>query len=452
MSSLLSAISGQFSKSVLLGAFFPVVLFIAGIWLLVLPMNPAAIELLHGFDTLDTNWKVLGLTLVVVLLTGTLYNLNTSLIRLYEGYPWKESAVGKFMTNRQVRRLETAAKLLDLIAAVKAFPLPAKTSRDLQNQQNRMAEIENKAFPSAPHFVLPTRFGNVIRNAETYPKRYGIDAIEIFPRIAAKIDASYVQQIDDAKTQLDFMVHCSILAALLGYIVLLVGSFQLGVASTHFIAVCLAKIAVLLLLSYLCYLGSMSPAGAWGMNIKAVFDLYRASLFTQLGYDIKAVDDAQERELWNHISTAMVFPNADVAVPARRLPYAISEPIGIAVAIVKSTDFSTAPNSALIQVAAQLDDKGATRVTVYDSPPAGMELRLNTLKTNKGSLAVTGSAPLRVVITALPPGCTDFTLTYEALVPGTASPSPAIAGPMIPAPTAPAATTPGPTSSGTTKL
>ncbi len=445
MSTLLSAISGQFSKSVLLGAFFPVVLFITGVWLLLLPMNRAALELFRGFDVLDTNWKVLGLTFVVVLLTGTLYNLNTSLIRLYEGYPWKESAIGKFMRKRQVSRLQAAGKLRGQIAALKAaFPLTSEISRDLQNQQNQMAQIEDKAFPSEPHLVLPTKFGNLIRTAETYPKRYGIDAIEIFPRIAAKIDSSYVQQIDDAKTQLDFMVHCSILAALLGYIVLLVGSFQLHAASRDFIAVWLAKIAVLFILSYVCYLGSMSPAAAWGMTIKSVFDLYRPAFLDQLGYNIKSADDAQERELWKHLSTAMVFPNSDVAIPARRLPYALAEPIGIAVTIVKSTDFSPAQGCTLIQLAAQLDREGVKTVIVYDSPPTGMEFRVKTLKTDKGLAAITSSAPLRVVITQLPPDCKDFTLTYEALIPGTVMPA-------TPVPAAPGSPNPGTPGSGTIK-
>src|SRR5258708_37349608 len=70
-------------------------------------------------------------------------------------------------------------------------------------------------------FVLPTRFGNVIRCFERYSTlAYGMDAIVLWPRLVAKIGSEFAATIDEAKTSLDFMLNCSLLSSFIGLVLL----------------------------------------------------------------------------------------------------------------------------------------------------------------------------------------------------------------------------------------
>src|SRR4051812_5929065 len=100
MSSILSSISGQFNRSWILGTFFPVALFVIVNWIFVLPSLPIQALTFKPLEGLDQQWQVVALGLLIIVLTGILYNLNVPLTRLYEGYTWMKSIPGKRRLNR----------------------------------------------------------------------------------------------------------------------------------------------------------------------------------------------------------------------------------------------------------------------------------------------------------------------------------------------------------------
>jgi hypothetical protein len=111
MGGLLSAISGQFAKAIILGTLFPVIILSALNIFLVAPLLPHPDSLkgqLLKIAVGDDKWGALILTFVLVLLTGLLYNLNIPIIRLFEGYPWANSVIGKWWTGRETRRFSSA--------------------------------------------------------------------------------------------------------------------------------------------------------------------------------------------------------------------------------------------------------------------------------------------------------------------------------------------------------
>ena len=87
MSGLFSTISGFFSRAWILGAFLPTVIFLAFFILLVVPFFAANFRLLEGLKTLGTEWQVLSVTFLTIVVSGLLFNLNVPVIRVYEGYP-----------------------------------------------------------------------------------------------------------------------------------------------------------------------------------------------------------------------------------------------------------------------------------------------------------------------------------------------------------------------------
>ena len=102
MSSWLSAITGKFSTSLILGTFFPVTVFVFLARVQWVPLLPAGFHpaLLAPLAGLDDKWELLVMTLITIVISGLLYNLNMPVIKFYEGYQWKDTWIGRWKTRR----------------------------------------------------------------------------------------------------------------------------------------------------------------------------------------------------------------------------------------------------------------------------------------------------------------------------------------------------------------
>src|SRR2546423_303154 len=109
MGALLSQISGSLGKA-MLSTFFPVVLFLAGFYVGVLPLYPYGLEIFRPFETIDAGWKALAFSFCALLLTGVLLYLNTIVYRFFEGYPWRQSWLGTLLTKAQTKRFRKASQ------------------------------------------------------------------------------------------------------------------------------------------------------------------------------------------------------------------------------------------------------------------------------------------------------------------------------------------------------
>lgn len=106
MTNLLSTISGSFSKALIFGVFLPAVIFVLGFTLLIVPFMPSNLQLVEQLKELDPQWKILAMTFVVIIVSGLLYTLNIPLIRIYEGYPWKDTFFGNWRKRHYQNRFE----------------------------------------------------------------------------------------------------------------------------------------------------------------------------------------------------------------------------------------------------------------------------------------------------------------------------------------------------------
>src|SRR5579871_6162796 len=102
-----------------------------------------------------------------------MFALNTALIRLYEGYPWRDSFLGLWAIRRQQKRAallqqvrERARLLTRQVREANAMIALPKNVSELLNRSGR----ERASFPLKESSILPTRLGNVIRAFEGYPK------------------------------------------------------------------------------------------------------------------------------------------------------------------------------------------------------------------------------------------------------------------------------------------
>ena len=391
MTSILSSISGYFSKSLILGTVLPVAIFIVFATLFLAPLLPSDLAVFAFLEGIDKQWRVLAVSFVAVVASGLIYNLNIPILRVYEGYPWKDSWLGKRLTRRHQAKFDTAQYRIEAMRIVlrlmtatrqKVSSQEAFTKAVLENlkalgagrgepifarprwlkvwetwpRTDRLGDIKEQwqeidsdlddsfsayrrqikhNYPDKRGLILPTRLGNVIRSFEYYSDReYQIDSIELWPRLVAVIPEAYAVSIDDAKTSFDFMMNCSALSLLLGFLILLAGLvFPAQLASSAPLLYWAIKIAGFTMLSYFFYRLSINRAGAWGSLVKGSFDLFRWELLKKLGYKQEPETREAERKLWYEISRQMIYGDrfdkklqAYVENPEPQYPSVCSEP------------------------------------------------------------------------------------------------------------------------------
>jgi hypothetical protein len=424
VSNVLASISGQFSKSLILGTFFPVLLFVSLAFLFVPPLLPEEWALFAQFGALDAQWRLVAFSLVVLLITGVLYNLNILLLRLYEGYPWRKSWIGEWKTARHQAEFDSLyvrqAGLRTLVYALAEANNPEnhKLADDRwQHVGNRRAELPNRR-----DLVLPTRLGNVIRNFEGYAVRqYGIDSIVVWPRLIAKIDKDYAAAIDDTKASFDFVLNSSALAAVVGLAVLLSGLlYPTPLASFDLAVGWLIEVGVCAVLAYWLYVAALGRAHAWGGLVKGAFDLYRWDLLKQLGYTRVPRTMQEERRMWLDITQQMQFGDSPRVSPAEYSPLPTSaraEPDYVEVQSARGVSSPDASGAVSVSISIENVDRrsrAATAVTVTDNLADGFDYEWDSARVDGQRVTALGGNPCRFRLGRLEAGGSVL-LRYRAV-------------------------------------
>jgi hypothetical protein len=413
MNEFLTKISGQVSGAMIIGTLFPVLLFLTILVLVVLPVTP------YGHQYVDLlnpqNWKgiyAVVATLVILLSTVVLYQLNNPLIRLYEGYPWKNSLIGRLLCWRQKKHWNHARtmrnRIFNLRQGSRLEDVKGDLNEDLNTRRIEATRKLNKEFPHREDLILPTRLGNVIRAFETYTNRqYNADAVVFWPRLQGILDANYAQAIDAVKAGFDFMLNTSFLSALLALLLAVTGLHWRYPGHYGWLQAWEGWAVLFAVLSNLAYEGAINRAAEWGTSVKAAFDLYRLPLLQKLGYEIKPSDLSEEQDFWEVIGYHFSFPGDGLC---RDLPYRPSQLwINVEPACAKlSSNRTVTPIDDFITqvriVVSNLDPTrlGADRVSIKDEIPAGSIYVRDSAVVNGAPVALEGTTPLHVQLGPLP--------------------------------------------------
>lgn len=429
MTNVLSTISQHFGKTLILGAFLPTLVFVVfGLTILVpwLPPESALIAQAKAIENLDTKDLVV-LSLITVVLSGLLHNLNIPIMRVYEGYPWKDSLLGQWLTDRYKKQFDRLNARLEGMRVVRDI-LNAESHKDATEFSSRVDRINLRLaneFPSKRPSILPTRFGNVMRSFEDYPRRqYGISAITLWPRLIGKIDKEYAATIDDSKTSLDFMMNGAALSGLFSMLVLVLGLiYRTPFNSKGRFSLWLAEIVVFAVLSHVLYRGSISRAAAYGAKVKAAFDLYRWELLKQFGYTRTPTNVADEHALWENISMFMIYGTppkkrarlANYSSSTAAMDNSPTMMIDTARGVTLSNS-TTGEITITIMITNVSEKKAAKEVVITDSLPAGYEYVWNSANVDQGEVKVTGSNPFRFGLKPELPAGETRTLEYKAVL------------------------------------
>jgi len=425
MTSLLSALSGGFSKSLLLSTLLPVVVFVLLALVLVLPHVPGTVAFVQWAQGLDLESKLGLVTPAVVLLTAVLYHLNKPILRVYEGYPWSDSWMGRWRTRVHRRAMHEAKTqwmglwTLLLTPETKMHPDESKVA----DHWNDLARTLNSLYPAEPDAVLPTRLGNVIGSFESYPwRQYRMRAITLWPRLSALLDNSQTELMDDAKTSLDFSLNSSLLCGVLAVLIAVVHLvFPAGLATAGVLAPLAVELAIFGGLSYFFYLAAIPQAAAWGMTFKGAFDLYRGKLLESLGYRFRPESLEEEQALWELISQRMILSDLTIdPLPAYERPKTLptrvrTKPDDLKVTLLRGT---SRPSPDSLEVTIQVRNLDPTQVAdgvvVIDTLPEAWAYEWASAASSTGAVEVTGINPYRFKIASLAAGA-EARITYRAV-------------------------------------
>ncbi len=154
---------------------------------------------------------------------------------------------------------------------------------------------------------MPTRLGNILRNAELYSfDRYQIDAVLIWPRLYNLFPERFLETIAEAKGSLDFMLVVSALSSIFA---LFSGVYLVIVKASGLLF--LACFWGGLFLAWLTYRSALGSALLYAQQIKTGFDLYRHELLKQMRLELPK-EPSKEPELWNKISQLLYNNNRNV--------------------------------------------------------------------------------------------------------------------------------------------
>lgn len=230
-------------------------------------------------DLVNRDLKDQALLIVILsIMLGYIINaIEVPIIRFYEGYPWRYSWLGRFLTACQLsRRAE----------------LERKSPSDL-----------DYAFPSEED-VLPTKLGNVIAAFEAYPgRKYRMDGVTFWPRLfPILVKNEFATYIAEHRTTLDFLLNTSFLLGIFGLECILLRIF-------FFSTIEWALPLVSLVLAFVFYRAAISSAYNWGEMFRTGFDLFRYHLAGALG--IKPVDSFDgEYVSWDSLTRFFLHPQA----------------------------------------------------------------------------------------------------------------------------------------------
>ncbi|MBN1922774.1 MAG: hypothetical protein JW892_16110 [Anaerolineae bacterium] len=321
-------ITEKFGSNFLVAAFVPSLAFVAMAMVFFGPIIPSELidRMKNTFEPFGQS-GVLFLALSIIL-GFVLSSLNTFLYKLLEGYfflvrlPGSRKRQEKKRNSLKLQLQTVDQEITDLFNS--SDPDKERLQNLADKQYYLVAEITSR-FPDTVEGVLPTTFGNLFRAAETYAnRRYGIDAVQLWPRLVHVIPESYYHKVEQSNNGLAFLVNCAALTLFFSILSACAALYQYAVwqialrgggdilyfihvdsrVAHHYqqhMWIYSGAFVISLALSRLFYVSSFPIVREYGDMIRSCFDLFRFDLLKQLRLPLPE-NSKREYELWRAIS------------------------------------------------------------------------------------------------------------------------------------------------------
>jgi hypothetical protein len=300
-SDILKEITGTLDERFTLTLFFPSLLFwgaLVAVYLLA--CDTAGLVAAWNAQPTEMKWLQTAASLIwVAFFAHLLSHWMTWLTKQYEGY-WNWP-LGGFLRRMRTHRY---AQILEALAA--------------EGDRGYERIYYGFPLPNEKDELMPTRLGNILKNAELYSLRqYEADAVLLWPRLYAVLPESFTAALAGTKAPLDLMLVVSTLAAVFA-IVSGAGLLVLGGPWWLFLACFPGG----LLVARLAYRSAVNAAVPYAQMIKSAFDLYRGDLAEKMGYELPNSPGA-ETAFWKNLGL-LIYRGA--AADPTALPYKARKP------------------------------------------------------------------------------------------------------------------------------
>jgi hypothetical protein len=280
--------AGWVHRRTMVGTVLPVLVFMCVVAVLVVA------DL--GWRRVDALWRqaplpiavavVIGLVVVTLAAAHLIGHHLVLLVRFFEGY-WGTSRIVRPVVGWCIRRQRRRWRK---ITAAGHY------------------SVRFHEFPVTEDDVLPTRFGNVFKAAETYVadrRRYGLDAVFFWSHLLQVIPKTTQTELASARASVETTVVVTTLSALLVPI-----SAALGLGLGLPFVLWLSVVAGALLISRISYWTGVRSAIGFATLVRTAFDLHHRDLLHALGYEPPRTLE-EERALWRAVGQTLYRRGAD---------------------------------------------------------------------------------------------------------------------------------------------
>jgi hypothetical protein len=203
--------------------------------------------------------------LILVVVSGAIVQrLTLPLLRLLEGYwpPWL-GPLRRALVHVRGRRLNRGEQRWQALAA----------AADQGDPNARAAfvalDAQLRRVPTLAGNRMPTRLGNILRAAETWPAdKYGLDAPKCWPRLWLVLPETARKELSGARSSLDQGA----------------AAWLWGLLFAVWIPWAWWAVIVAVAVPAGAYLWMLAAASAYGDLIESAFDVHRAALYEAVGY------------------------------------------------------------------------------------------------------------------------------------------------------------------------
>jgi len=285
MSSLIEKAGGLFDRYFLLGVWLPTFLATAAALAIVAASMglAAAVALWKAMPTELQTWlpalALVGVTAVAIVLRA----FTTEIVRAYEGYwpDWLQRLARRWVIPRWERLRGERSEL---------------AANDLRRYANAQMRL-HLDYPARANLILPTRLGNVLRSAESYPETaYGLDGVFWWPRLTPLLPKGMQESASGAFLQVTTLLN----TATLSTVIAILGPMYLWRVAGRSAWASVIVLLVGLVLARCCYCGAVAQAREFGLVVRAAFDLHRLDLLEALHLPVPVSPDA-ERKSWTSL-------------------------------------------------------------------------------------------------------------------------------------------------------
>jgi hypothetical protein len=250
--------------------------------------------------------KVLQSSFFVILSAIILLAVNRPLVRFFEGYG-KWNPLKLLFDRRKKKKFKKDVQ--PILAEMERIDDAFAANESATPQIDEFPAKLYKAvlyFPDQQEFVLPTKFGNVMRALDVYPRVvYGIDSVPTWRHLTMIIPNRVDEKVKDARAIVDFTLNTLALSSLLLLIYLALVGYAIVTNKPFDVAQPGIALALIFVVAG-CWFFLPEAAVQWGFAVKAVFDLNRERLAARLGFRLPPSAE-QEFEFWENVSQTLIY-------------------------------------------------------------------------------------------------------------------------------------------------